>query len=42
MIASKGVLDKETITRLQEIDPVGAEYRTFFRLVGLEPGVRTD
>ena len=42
MIASKDVLDKETITRLQEIDPVVAEYRAFFRLVRLEPGTRTN
>ncbi|HXV98671.1 MAG TPA: hypothetical protein VEC93_09620, partial [Anaerolineae bacterium] len=43
MIPSEGVLDKEIISRLQEIDPVVAEYRAFFRLVRLEPGAeRTD
>lgn len=41
MIPSNDVLDKEIITRLQEIDPVVAEYRAFFRLVGLEPSART-
>ena len=42
MIPTKGVLDKEIITRLQEIDPVVAEYRAFFRLVRLAPRARTD
>ena len=42
MIPSENILDKEIISRLQEIDPVVAEYRAFFRLVRLEPGSRTD
>ena len=41
MIPMKGVLDKEIISHLQEIDPVVAEYRAFFRLVRLEPRART-
>ena len=41
MILSEGVLDKEIISRLQEIDPVVVEYRAFFRLVQLAPGPRT-
>ena len=41
MIPSEAVLDKEIISRLQEIDPVVAEYRAFFRLVRLEPRART-
>jgi hypothetical protein len=42
MIAPEGVLDKAIVSRLQEIDPVVAEYRAFFRLVRLESGARTD
>ena len=41
MIASETILDKEIISRLQEIDPEVVEYRAFFRLIRLEPGVRT-
>ncbi len=41
MIQFNQILDKETITQLQEWDPVVMEYRAFFRLVRLEPSART-
>ena len=41
MIPTKDVFDKEIITRLQACDPVVAEYRIFFRPIGLGPGAGT-
>ena len=41
MILTKHVFDKEIITRLQACDPVVAEYRAFFRAIGLGRGART-
>ena len=42
MIQANNSLDKEIISRLQGCDPVVAEYRAFFRFIGLGSSARTS
>ncbi len=41
MITSNNALEQPIIDQLMTCDPVIQEYRAFFRLARLEPGVRT-